>query len=469
MKTQVIKKLKVVALLMSMLTLTGCFEAMFSGDEDSGGGSGKGVAGNCGFDFDGFYEDGGETGEFNFNSNCDDEFEDFVDEKFDGRHCHTTDQAQSELEGEFFVISTDDGIRSHIVTFDGAGNGEVASENVELHYNVCENRGIQLFAKSPDGHNDILLGALAHGGGFIFATSAKNYHDFDQGPNFVIGIKTQSSNDPATSGPYHVSFITGSESGYAKLTFNNQSGTDDKGSYKGGITGEIQGDNTCTGTWRDSEDSDTPLAIDVDFNCTGDGPKDASMVGFISSDQQKLLLISESANENYDDYNSGDDYNYNDDYNYDTNSDNEKGGAIAFGTLSESIDTAAIQDYYFGFSINFDESNQEANIDSMFIDFTDGETFKYNALSCDNGDCYGEGTFEAGGSGDGTFSATAPGENGEDDTHSGYVNASGDLIHIPGSLTDHSLTVLVKVGEKGEDDAEFQEQLDVQDDLDNQP
>ena len=61
----------------------------------------------------------------------------------------------------------------------------------------------------------------------------------------------------------------------------------------------------------------------------------------------------------------------------------------------------------------------------MFIDFTDGSTFKYNALSCDN-DCYGEGTFVAGPE-DGTFSATVPGENGEE-THNGYVNEDGDLI-----------------------------------------
>jgi len=170
-------------------------------------------------------------------------------------------------------------------------------------------------------------------------------------------------------------------------------------------------------------------------------------MGFVSENQQKLLIIEESGDGNESSNNQ---------------TEEDKKGAIAFGTLNASIDTTAIQDYYFGFSLNVDGDgeNKNVDIDTMFIDFTDGSTFKYNALSCDS-DCYGEGAFEAGGSGSGTFSATVPGEDG-DETHNGYVNASGDLIHIPGGDDDYSLTVLVKVGEAGTDDGDFQEQLDDQ-------
>ena len=122
------------------------------------------------------------------------------------------------------ILTTDDGIRKHDVTFDGNGNGSVSGDDeVELHYNVCENRGIQIFAQSPDGHNDILMGALAKGGGFLFATSAKgidkhngNQQD-DEGPKFVIGIQKTGANDPSTSSYYDVSFITSDNAGYVKF------------------------------------------------------------------------------------------------------------------------------------------------------------------------------------------------------------------------------------------------------------
>jgi hypothetical protein len=440
------KQLTLVTLLMLTLILSSCdFKAMFGGDEDSGSGGGSGGIAICGFDFDGFYEDGGETGEFNFNTDCENELEDFVEEKFEGLHCNTTPQSQSELNGEFLVITTDDGIRKHDVTFDGNGNGSVSGDDeVELHYNVCENRGIQIFAQSPDGHNDILMGALAKGGGFLFATSAKgidkhngNQQD-DEGPKFVIGIQKTGANDPSTSSYYDVSFITSDNAGYVKFTFNDDD-TVDVG----------KGDDTCTGTWDDSE---TPGAIDVTFSC--EEGNSTTLMGFVSEDQQKLLIIEESG-DNDDNQNSN------------NQSEEDKKGAIAFGTLNASKNESAIHDYYFGFSIKVNGDgngeNDSVNIDTMFIDFTDGSTFKYNALSCDN-DCYGEGTFTAGPA-DGTFSATVPGENG-DETHNGYVNEDGDLIHIPGGENDYSLTVLVKVGEKDTDDGDFQDQLD---DQGNQP